>query len=180
MPSVEKNPSNLAPAPSRVFGPNRQHPFFHRLRGPPRGTPRTPGAIQQSRHPGAGVTPQPLVACLATYSESATQRRHLNPFSLGQTNKLLSTRHGGTLLPRHADPPSKKSAARLKCYPCLRTPVTHVPGLYSHRAGGKGVHFRRPRCIPTPGGGPEGSPVASSGPFLRNQTDRDRSRGFRC
>ena len=44
-------------------------------------------------------------------------------------------------------------AASLKCYPCLRTPVTHVPGLYN----GDGVvdladHERFFECLTGPGG----------------------------
>jgi hypothetical protein len=47
----------------------------------------------------------------------------------------LSQGHGGTLLPRHASLLKRFSCHCLLCYPCPRTPVTHVSGLYRERAG---------------------------------------------
>src|SRR5207247_3813841 len=92
-------------------------------------------AIRQAASATLSISLQPFVTSLAADTEPATQLTEIASWLLPQGHKLLSQRHGRTLLPRHASLLKRFSCHCLMCYPCLWTPVTHVSGLYRERAG---------------------------------------------
>jgi hypothetical protein len=73
--------------------------------------------------------------CLKLRSEPNGQSRH------------PAEGHGRHLVPRHGSPPEGSSHDASMCQPCLRTPVSHVPGPYTLKGGGdqtRGEQANRP------------------------------------
>src|SRR4029077_8383965 len=114
---------------------NSQHLLFYGCFGvaPRPLRPARPGAPPQV---ASAASLQPFVTGLAADSETPTQATEVASRLLYQTQKLSSRTHGRTLLPRHGLLLKRSSCHCLKCYPCLRTPVTHVSGTYRGVRGG--------------------------------------------
>src|SRR5882762_3804509 len=127
-------PFDLPRTPA-ILVSNRQHLLLYRWIGPAWRMPRPPRSISQSRGSAFLVSLQPFVSSLSTDPESLTQLAEVAFWLTRQKQKLLSQAHGRTLLPRHVSLLKRFSCHCLLCYPCLRTPVTHVSGLYTMGEG---------------------------------------------
>ena len=133
---------------------------FHRRVGLGRRGPRPARAVGQgavpARRPG-----QPLVPGLAADAVGLAQGADVGPLLLGKGDEFLPLRHDRALLPRHPGTLlSRGPACRIRCYPCLRTGVTHVPGLHTNEES------RRHRATTSPG--------AEIPCFARNDTNSAR------
>ena len=82
-----------------------------------------------------GKTVKPLVASIRMNPEPPAQLAPVRSFLHREPYKLPSLLHNRHLLPWHGWPPCSRFHARMMCRPCPRTPVGHVPGLYSKRGG---------------------------------------------
>jgi hypothetical protein len=76
-------------------------------------------------------TIQPFISSSPADPEPTANIAHPINGTLDQSDKLASLRHDRLLVPGHGGPPSETTPCILsKYYPCLRTVVTFVPGLY--------------------------------------------------
>ena len=121
---------DLAGTPA-IFIAHRQHLLLDRWPAVARRILRSARAIRQTDRTLFSVAPAPFVTGLAADAEPAAQLTEVAS-RLGQGQELLSQTHGRTLLPRHVALLKRSSCHCLLCYPCLRTPVTYVSGLYTH------------------------------------------------
>ncbi len=100
---------------------------------------RPPRLIFQPRYSTCLVSSEPLVRRLPRDLEPTAQLRHIRSRSQCQFHKLPTRLRHRVHLPRHALTPFKKRCFSIpsRCYPCLRTTVTDLPGLYT-RGGERG------------------------------------------
>src|SRR5712691_883768 len=110
-----------------------QHLLLECWLAAPRRMLRSARLIGQTSRALFSIPPAPLVAGLPADTETPAQFTEIASRLLRQFQKLLSQSHGQTLLPRHVVLLTRSSCHCLLCYPCLRTPVTYVPGLYTQR-----------------------------------------------
>src|SRR5205807_7788719 len=138
---------DLARAPAVLIA-NREHLLLNGRLASSRRMLWSARAIRQAASATLSISLQPFVTSLAADTEPATQLTEIASWLPRQGHKLLSQRHGRTLLPRHASLLKRFSCHCLMCYPCLWTPVTHVSGLYTPKGRGSGdkmktmCHFR--------------------------------------
>src|SRR5438105_11423795 len=134
---------DLARAPAVLIA-NREHLLLNGRLASSRRMLWSARAIHQAAIATLSISLQPFVTSLAADTEPATQLTEIAFWLLRQGHKLLSQRHGRTLLPRHASLLKRFSCHCLMCYPCLWTPVTHVSGLYTPKGRGESINGAYP------------------------------------
>src|SRR5262245_38628685 len=99
------------------------------------------GQISQCLGPSQAYAVDPFVAGFGADAKASAEGSDVGSFDSGQGNELGASGHGTHILPRHRlIPLSRSTYPWIKCYPCPRTPVTHLSGL--HTMWGRGR--RRP------------------------------------
>ena len=121
---------------------NRQHLSLQSGPAAPRRMLWSARAIGQPGRPLLLIPPSPFVTSFPADAEPPAQLTEIVSWLLRQAQKLVSQTHGRTLLPRHAPLLKRSSCHCLLCYPCLRTPVTHVSGMYIGRGLGEGLGIK--------------------------------------
>src|SRR5215204_5986518 len=124
---------DLAAAPHRLLTAQLADQSFHLRRCL---TWRRQRPAAQLLH---SVARQVLVAGLTANTVLGAQDTESKLSKSGLSHELSTLRHTGALPPGHR---YLLPSRRQKCYPCLRTPVTYVPGLH------KGEGARRGRNVP--------------------------------
>lgn len=134
--SVHQNAADLSCSPTRMRRSFRNNLGFHCCLRSSWRSMRSARSILQ-RHLSLRFRPfQPFVKCLRTDLKPSAKFADVRSRLPTQTQYLLSKRHHFFhLAPGHSMPPPRIESHYRRCYPCLGTCVTYVPGPYTHEEG---------------------------------------------